>query len=64
MRRREPLKTAMFGAAGLAMRGSTGALAQPSPTTHPSPIVDAHIHLFDPSRPGGVPWPEKRDTRP
>jgi predicted TIM-barrel fold metal-dependent hydrolase len=20
--------------------------------------IDAHIHLFDPSRPGGVPWPE------
>jgi L-fuconolactonase len=26
------------------------------------PIIDAHIHLFDPSRPGGIPWPEKSDT--
>jgi predicted TIM-barrel fold metal-dependent hydrolase len=26
------------------------------------PVVDAHIHLFDPSRPGGVPWPEKTDS--
>ncbi len=26
------------------------------------PIIDAHIHLFDPSRLGGVPWPEKDDT--
>jgi L-fuconolactonase len=26
-----------------------------------SPIIDAHIHLFDPRRPGGVPWPEKTD---
>jgi predicted TIM-barrel fold metal-dependent hydrolase len=26
--------------------------------TPPSiPIIDTHIHLFDPSRPGGVPWP-------
>jgi predicted TIM-barrel fold metal-dependent hydrolase len=25
------------------------------------PIVDSHIHLFDPTRPGGVPWPEKSD---
>jgi predicted TIM-barrel fold metal-dependent hydrolase len=25
------------------------------------PIVDAHVHLFDPSRPGGVPWPERND---
>ncbi len=30
--------------------------------TEPVPIVDAHIHLFDTSRPGGVPWPEKSDT--
>ena len=26
------------------------------------PIIDAHIHLFDPTRPAGVPWPEKSDT--
>ncbi len=26
------------------------------------PIIDAHIHLFDPTRPQGVPWPEKDDT--
>lgn len=26
------------------------------------PIIDAHIHLFDPTRPGGVPWPEPSDT--
>jgi L-fuconolactonase len=25
------------------------------------PVVDSHIHLFDPTRPGGVPWPEKTD---
>jgi len=27
----------------------------------PIPVIDAHIHLFDPTRPGGVPWPEKTD---
>jgi len=32
--------------------------AQPSPV----PIIDTHIHLFDPTRPQGVPWPEKNDT--
>lgn len=26
------------------------------------PIIDTHIHLFDPTRPQGVPWPEKNDT--
>ena len=25
------------------------------------PVIDAHIHLFDPTRPGGVPWPEQSD---
>ena len=27
-----------------------------------TPIIDTHIHLFDPARPQGVPWPEKKDT--
>jgi len=26
------------------------------------PIIDTHIHLFDPRRPQGVPWPEKSDA--
>jgi L-fuconolactonase len=26
------------------------------------PVIDCHIHLFDPTRPGGVPWPLKDDT--
>ncbi|QMW06317.1 amidohydrolase family protein [Spirosoma foliorum] len=25
------------------------------------PIIDTHIHLFDPTRPQGVPWPTKKD---
>ena len=26
------------------------------------PIIDTHIHLFDPTRPQGVPWPEKTNA--
>jgi predicted TIM-barrel fold metal-dependent hydrolase len=26
------------------------------------PVIDSHIHLFDPTRSGGVPWPEKTDS--
>ena len=26
------------------------------------PIIDTHIHLFDPTRPQGVPWPSKGDA--
>ncbi len=25
------------------------------------PVIDCHIHLFDTTRPGGVPWPPKND---
>jgi predicted TIM-barrel fold metal-dependent hydrolase len=42
-----------------AAAGMDGTLtAEPEPGT----VIDAHIHLFDPSRPGGVPWPEKTDA--
>lgn len=26
------------------------------------PILDSHIHLFDPSRPDGIPWPNPSDS--
>ncbi|MGH9449964.1 MAG: amidohydrolase family protein [Terriglobia bacterium] len=26
------------------------------------PAIDTHIHLFDPERPGGVPWPAKENS--
>lgn len=26
------------------------------------PIIDSHIHLFDPTRPAGVPWPQRSDA--
>jgi predicted TIM-barrel fold metal-dependent hydrolase len=29
---------------------------------YPVPIIDAHIHLYDPTRSEGVPWPEKTDS--
>jgi predicted TIM-barrel fold metal-dependent hydrolase len=37
---------------------AAGALAAAAP---PLPIIDTHIHLFDPRRPQGVPWPPKND---
>ncbi|WP_031497981.1 amidohydrolase family protein [Bryobacter aggregatus] len=32
-----------------------------APAATPVPIIDTHIHLFDPRRPQGVPWPPKED---
>jgi L-fuconolactonase len=28
----------------------------------PISVIDTHIHLFDPRRPGGVPWPQESDV--
>ena len=36
---------------------TTAATAIAGPT--PIPIIDTHIHLFDVSRPGGIPGPPK-----
>ena len=32
-------------------------------TLYNGPIVDSHIHLFDPRRPQGIPWPSPGDVR-
>jgi L-fucono-1,5-lactonase len=56
MERRKFLALAASIAGGLATSRAAEALP-------PSiPIIDTHIHLFDPGRPGGVPWPAKTDT--
>ncbi|HJZ99308.1 MAG TPA: amidohydrolase family protein [Candidatus Solibacter sp.] len=37
---------------------AVGAMAQ----TAPQRVIDTHIHLFDPTRPQGVPWPPKENA--
>ncbi|MDR3750547.1 MAG: amidohydrolase family protein [Terracidiphilus sp.] len=45
------------------MSAAAAALSRVAPgQAEPGPILDAHIHLFDPTRPGGVPWPPKDDS--
>src|SRR6266700_2727458 len=43
---------------------STTAMALQTAKAAPAqiPIIDCHIHLFDTTRPQGVPWPDKKDT--
>jgi L-fuconolactonase len=60
MHRREILKLAALTAAAAALDQRSAALD--TAATGPIPIIDAHIHLFDPLRPGGVPWPLKTDS--
>ena len=43
------------GAAGIALADRTAQAAS-------IPIIDTHIHLFDPTRPQGVPWPDKKNA--
>ncbi len=56
MHRREILKLAALGATELATASPLWSAPQATP------IIDTHIHLFDPTRPGGVPWPTPDDT--
>lgn len=56
MQRRDVLKLAAYSAGAIALEASVP--ASPGPV----PIIDGHIHLFDPSRPGGVPWPPPDDA--
>ena len=44
--------------AGMAGIASQNLHAQPAPV----PIIDAHIHLFDTTRPQGVPYPDKNNA--
>ncbi|HWB96504.1 MAG TPA: amidohydrolase family protein [Bryobacteraceae bacterium] len=54
MNRRTFLSASLSGTAlGIAAHG-----APPSPI----PIIDTHIHLFDPRRPQGGPWPDKTNA--
>jgi L-fuconolactonase len=56
MRRRDLLKYAAWSAVRPALTPIALADAEPGS------VIDTHIHLFDPLRPGGVPWPEKTDS--
>lgn len=55
MNRRTFLSASASAAAGLA----AGCV-----TTNPltSGIIDTHTHFYDPTRPGGVPWPDSQDA--
>ena len=45
-------------AAALGSRAGRDPVALPELET----IIDTHVHFYDPSRPGGVPWPSKDET--
>src|SRR5438876_1104186 len=54
--RRAFLRVSLAGAVGFTSLGqATSAEAEPAPA------IDAHTHFYDPTRPQGVPWPDKGD---
>lgn len=44
-------------------REFAGALAGAALAAGLTPVLDTHIHLFDPTRPQGVPWPPKSNAK-
>src|SRR3954469_1401445 len=47
-----------FLAAGLGVLVAAATQADDTPKPE---VIDAHTHFYDPTRPGGVPWPAKGD---
>jgi L-fucono-1,5-lactonase len=51
-----PRRTILAGGIAAAL-----AMAERARAAEPPAIIDCHTHFYDPSRPGGVPWPGKDD---
>ncbi len=60
MTRREFLLSTAASAGARSFARATGA-SSTAPSRELVPAIDTHIHLFDPTRPLGVPWPAKTD---
>ena len=61
-RRRFIATTALAGVTAKYTLNRAMAIDSPTPIATPAstiPIIDSHIHLYDPFRPQGVPWPSK-----
>jgi predicted TIM-barrel fold metal-dependent hydrolase len=63
LRRRRFLKGVSAAAAGVfldaAGPGALRGLCAESLSARPCPSIDTHIHIYDPTRPQGVPWPPR-----
>ena len=63
LRRRRFLQGVGTSAASLLLDGvnqvTSRALGTESPQARPWPAIDTHIHVYDPARPQGVPWPPR-----
>ncbi len=46
----------------LSATAGIAALRTSAEAAAPVPIIDTHVHLYDPTRPQGVPWPDKTDA--
>jgi len=64
MQRRDVLRLAALSAGALGTGRPSAALLESDPSLRNPKrrVIDSHIHLFDPTRPGGIPWPDKTDT--
>ncbi|WP_397569581.1 amidohydrolase family protein [Schlesneria sp. T3-172] len=59
--RRDFMTSSLIAAAGLT--NTLGTIASGANEERDKyPIIDAHTHFYDPSRPEGIPWPSKEDS--
>ena len=56
-RRRDVLTCSLGAVSGALLAHNLGAVE-----TQAAPLIDAHVHFYDPTRPEGVPWPAKTDA--
>ena len=58
MKRRDFLRSSAAATTAALLAGRLSAAA-----AAPIPAIDTHIHLYDPTRPAGVPWPAPKETQ-
>ncbi len=65
--RRTFIETAALAGAALAGSWASAVAVEvkgaPAPPKTAMPVIDSHIHLYDPFRPQGVPWPGKDNPK-
>jgi L-fuconolactonase len=60
--RRQFIGAAALAGAALPAALSGATKADPTPSADDIPVIDTHIHLYDPFRPEGTPWPQKNNA--
>lgn len=61
--RRRFIGAAVGGVVAMSCVPKEGLMAQQAPEPNSIPVIDTHIHLFDTTRPQGIPWPNQNNAQ-